>query len=376
VYAIRHSAFDLGLVGFVLFAPSLLLAPLSGLLADRLDRRLIIAVCALAEAAVGLALIPLFGRGGTTTLGLVLALLAVAGIARAFAFPAEQSLLPAVVRPDAYMRAAAVARTIRNLVRIGGPALGGVLIALGPVQAYGTVVLLGVAGAVLIAFVPLLVRRAPSTEAPSLREAFAGLRFIRERPVIGGAISLDLFAVLFGGATALLPVYASDVFHVGAVGFGLLRSSVVVGTALCALTIAHRPIRRRAGPRLLIAVACFGAATIVFGLSHTLWIAIPALAFAGAADMISVTIRDALVSLGTPDEMRGRVTAIEGVFIVASNELGEFESGTLAAFIGAVPAVVLGGVATLAVVALWAWRNPQLRRADTIPGMSNEAALP
>ena len=213
--------------------------------------------------------------------------------------------------------------------------------------------------------IPLL-HRAPAEGGVAWRDVFAGLRYLRAKPVLSGAISLDLFAVLFGGATALLPIYAAQVFHVGPAGFGALRASVALGTALCALVLARRPIHRYAGPRLLAAVACFGAATIVFGLSTSLWIAIPALAVAGAADMVSMAIRDALVALGTPDAMRGRVTAVEGVFIVASNELGEFESGTLAAFIGAVPAVVLGGAATLAVVALWAWRNPSLRHADTV----------
>ena len=365
VYGIRHSAFDLGLVGLVLFAPTFVLAPLTGITADRFDRRAIMAAGMLAEVLVSLALIPLFSGRGTTTLALVLALLVLAGIARAFAFPAEQSLLPAIVPPDRYVRASALASAIREFTRIGGPALGGVLIALGALPAYGTVAVIGIAAAIAVGFVRLLTR--PSRdEAPSLRDAFAGLRFIRERPVLGGAITLDLFAVLFGGATALLPVYASDVFHVGAVGFGVLRASAAIGTGICALIIARRPIHRYAGPRLLIAVACFGAATIVFGLSTSIWIAIPALALAGAADMVSVAIRDALVALGTPDAMRGRVTAVESVFIVASNELGEFESGTLASLIGAVPTVVVGGLATLLVVALWTWRNPQLRRADEV----------
>ena len=260
VYSIRHSAFDLGLVGLVLFAPSLLLAPLTGLTADRVDRRAIMAAAACAEAAISLALIPLFGAHGAGALALVLGLLALAGIARAFAFPAEQSLLPAVVAPERYVHASATASAIREVVRIGGPALGGILIALGAVYAYGAVALAGLAGAVAVVFVPLLTR--PARDAPSLRDAFAGLRYILARPVLGGAISLDLFAVLFGGATALLPVYAADVFHAGAAGLGMLRSSVAIGGGLCALAIARRPIHRRAGPRVLLAVAGFGAATI------------------------------------------------------------------------------------------------------------------
>jgi MFS family permease len=365
VYSVRHSAFDLGLVGLVLFAPSLLLVPLSGLVADRVDRRAILAVAGVVEVAVSLALIPLYGGHGAETLVSDLGLLAVAGVNRAFAFPAEESLLAAVVAPEAYVRATAATSAAGEFVRIGGPALGGLLIAAGPLAAYGTVAVIGIAGAIAVLFVPVLARPARG-EMPSLRDAFAGLRFLRERPVLGGAIALDLFAVMFGGATALLPVYATQVFQVGAVGFGVLRASPALGAAACAVVLARYPIHRRAGPRLLLAVAAFGAATIVFGLSTTLWIAIPALALVGAADMVSVVIRDALLALGTPDEMRGRVNAVQGVFIGASNELGEFESGTLAAFIGAVPTVVLGGIATLAVVALWTWRNPTLRRADSL----------
>jgi len=365
VYSVRHSAFDLGLVGLVLFVPALLLAPLSGLVADRADRRAIIAVAAYAEVAVSLALIPLFGAHDARALALDLTLLFVAGIARAFAFPAEQSLLPAVVAPESYVRSSASVSAISAFVRVGGPALGGVLIALGAPVAYGAAAAIGVLGALAVVTVPLLEQRVRD-DVPRLRDALAGLRYILARPVLGGAISLDLFAVMFGSATALLPVYATEIFHVGATGFGVMRASVAAGAGLCALTIVRRPIRRYAGRRLLIAVAGFGAATVAFGFAATLWVAIPALALVGAADMVSVTIRDALVALGTPDAMRGRVTAVEGVFIVASNELGQFESGTLAALAGAVPAVVAGGLATLAIVGLWAWRNPALRRADAV----------
>ncbi|MDQ6942764.1 MAG: MFS transporter, partial [Candidatus Eremiobacteraeota bacterium] len=298
-------------------------------------------------------------------LGAVLAVLAVSGTARAFRYPAAASLLPAIVEPSEYMRANSAASAVREVVRIGGPAAGGVLVAFGSVPAYGTAMAAFALGALAVLGIPML-RTARSEGRVAWRDVFAGLRFLRLKPVLSGAISLDLFAVLFGGATALLPIYAAQVFHVGPAGFGVLRASVALGTALCALVLARRPIHRYAGPRLLAAVACFGAATIAFGLSTSLWIAIPALAVAGAADMVSMAIRDALIALGTPDTMRGRVAAVEGVFIVASNELGEFESGTLAAFIGAVPAVVLGGVATIAVVVLWAWRNPSLRRADAV----------
>jgi MFS family permease len=365
VYSVRHSAFDLGLVGLALFTPSLVLAPVTGLVADRVDRRVIVATTAVVQIAVCAALIPLSGRHGPGALGAVLAVLAVAGTARAFRYPAAASLLPAIVAPSEYMRANSAASAVREVVQVGGPAAGGVLVALGSVPAYGTAMAAFALGALAVLSIPML-RRAPSESGVAWRDVFAGLQFLRKKPVLSGAISLDLFAVLFGGATALLPIYAAQVFHAGPAGFGALRASVALGTALCALVLARRPIHRYAGPRLLAAVACFGAATIAFGLSTSLWVAIPALAVAGAADMVSMAIRDALIALGTPDAMRGRVTAVEGVFIVASNELGEFESGTLAAFIGAVPAVVLGGAATLAVVALWAWRNPSLRRADAV----------
>ncbi len=365
VYSVRQSAFDLGLVGLVLFVPSLVLAPLTGIVADRVDRRTIVAVAGVVQIGVCLALIPLAARHDRGALAADLAVLVVAGTARAFAFPASLSLLPVVVPAAGFMRASATASAVRELVRIGGPALGGVLVAAGGPVVYGTALGMFALGAAAVVTIRLRERPAHAEQA-SFRDLFAGLRFLRSRPVIAGAITLDLFAVLFGGATALLPIYAAQIFHTGAVGFGVLRASVALGTALCAVLIARRPIHRHAGPRLLAAVALFGAATVAFGLSTSLWVAIPALALLGAADMVSMAIRDALVALGTPDAMRGRVGALEGVFIIASNELGEFESGTLAGFVGAVPAVVLGGVATLAVVALWAWRNPALRRADAV----------
>jgi MFS family permease len=365
VYSVRHSAFDLGLVGLVLFTPSLVLAPVTGLVADRFDRRAVVAITSVVQIGVCAALIPLSARHGPGALGVVLAVLAVAGTARAFRYPAAASLLPAIVPPEEYMRANSAASAVREVMQVGGPAAGGVLVALSPSAAYGTAIAAFALGAAFTLAIPLL-RRAPAEAGVAWRDVFAGLRFLRAKPVLSGAISLDLFAVLFGGATALLPIYAAQVFHTGPAGFGALRASVALGTALCALVLARRPIHRHAGPRLLAAVACFGAATIAFGFSTSLWIAIPALALLGAADMVSMAIRDALIALGTPDAMRGRVTAVEGVFIVASNELGEFESGTLAAFIGAVPAVVIGGLATLAVVAVWAWRNPALLRADAV----------
>lgn len=367
VYAIRHSAFDLGLVGLVLFVPSLVLAPVTGLVADRFDRRAIVAAASVAQIGVCAALVPLAGRQGAGALAATLAVLAAAGAARAFRWPAASSLLATVVAPDDYMRANTAASAVREVVTIAGPALGGLLVAVGALPAYATAGAAFAVGAVAVLAIPV-ARRAPVDGAIAWRDVFAGLRFLRAKPVLAGAVTLDLFAVFFGGATALLPVYAAQIFHVGAAGFGALRAAVAIGTAGCAIVLARRPIRRFAGPRLLAAVACFGAATIAFGLSTSVWIALPALALLGAADMVSMAIRDALVALGTPDAMRGRIYAVEGVSIIASNELGEFESGLLASLIGAVPAVVLGGAATLAVVALWTWRNPSLRRADAVAG--------
>jgi MFS family permease len=364
---VRNSAFDLGLVGLVLFTPSLLLAPVTGLVADRIDRRRIIAGASVLQLTVCAVLIRLGGAHGAHGLALIMAALAVAGTARAFRYPAVGSLLPAIVPAANYVRASSTASAVREVVTIGGPALGGVLVALGPPAAYGSAIAAFAAGAVTVLLIPM-ARRVRATAPFVWNDVFAGIAYLRRKPVLSGAIALDLFAVLFGGATALLPIYAAQIFHVGPAGFGALRAADAVGTAVCAVVIARRPIHRFAGPRLLIAVACFGAATVAVGLSTSIWVAIPALAVAGAADMVSVAIRDALIALGTPDAMRGRVNAVEGVFIIASNELGGFESGTLAAFVGAVPAVVAGGIATLAVVALWTWRNPSLRRADAIAG--------
>ncbi len=343
--------------------PSFVLAPLTGLVADRLDRRAILAAGALVECAISAALIPLWEGHGTGALLAVLTILLIAGVGRAFVFPAEQSLLAAIVPDDAYTRATARASSLRETIRIGGPALAGVLVAAGPLPVYGAAIALGVVGAALAPFVRLLTRPR-AEERATLHAALAGLRYVFANPVLSGAISLDLFAVLFGGATALLPIYATQVLDAGAIGFGILRASAGIGAAVCAFVLARRPIRRHAGPRLLIAVACFGLATLAFGVSRWLWFSAAALACAGAADMVSMVIREGIVLLGTPDALRGRVTAVEGVFIVASNELGEFESGMLASLIGAVPAVVAGGIATLAVTALWAWRNGTLRTAD------------
>jgi hypothetical protein len=287
------------------------------------------------------------------------------GAARAFQAPASFAILPNLVAPQQFANAAAWVSTLWQGACVAGPALGGVLYLLGPVAVYCTC-------ATLSAFAALLFRTLPAGGGPNLRgglewdNLLAGVRFIRSHPLVLGAISLDLFAVLLGGATALLPIYARDILHVGPTGLGLLRSAPAIGALLVGISLVRFPLQRNAGKTLFITVAVFGAATIGFGLSETLWLSLVMLATLGAADMVSVVIRRVLVQLATPDEMRGRVSAAESVFIGASNELGEFESGVTAALFGTVPAVVLGGVGTLVVVGVWAWKFPELRRADRL----------
>ena len=363
VYSLAHRPFDLGLVGLALFAPIFMLALPAGVFADRHDRRRIASVTALIEAACVSAFVVAVLRH-VTSLGVYLAILTVIGAARGFGTPAVRALLPNIVAPQDYLRAQATYSSLRQITIIGGPAAGGALVAL------STAFALGVSAAGLVVSAVLLgalhIERVVHEEPPRLRDAFEGLHFIFSRPVVAGAISLDLFAVLFGGATALLPVFADDIFGLGPAGLGALRSAPAVGAAIVAAAIARWPIERHVGRTLLLAVAGFGVGTIAFGLSRNFALSLALLAFVGGCDMVSVVIRSGLVQLATPDPMRGRVNAVENVFIGASNELGEFESGTLAGLIGAVPAVVLGGVGTLAIIAFWSAAFPALRRADRI----------
>jgi MFS family permease len=365
VYGIHHRAFDLGLVGLVMFAPSLLLVFVTGHAVDRYDRKFIIVTAAVAEAACSLVLAGLalaHVRDLGLTLGVVLAL----GVARAFGTPAERTILVNIVGTAGYVRVQARYSSMREIVVIAGPALGGALLAISDAAAFlaaSALIFASVAGFALVKV--RATQRAAGAEL-NAGSALDGIRFILSRPIVFGAIFLDLFAVLFGGASALLPIYAVQVLHVGAFGFGMLRSAGGAGASAMAILLSHRPPHRRVGPTLLSAVAGFGVATLVFAFSRNLWLSIAALAAAGAFDMVSVVIRQGLVQLNTPDAMRGRVNAVESVFIGASNELGSFESGTLAQFVGAVPAVAIGGAATLAVVGICASVFPALRRADVI----------
>jgi MFS family permease len=372
IYSLRHSAFDIGLVGLVLFLPQLLLAIPAGIIADRYDRRLVCIVCALLEVAGVLLFVALI-LAGSRSLALSLCAVAAIGVAHALGEPAKRALLAGIVASDRFVRASATTTSIGQVIQIAGPALAGVLIAFGVPLAFVAAAICYTLAAIAFWF---LTPREISEQAMHLGSAMDGIHYIFEHPVLLGAISLDLFAVLFGGATALLPIFAVQILHVGPIGFGALNAAPAVGAMLVALYIARHPITRKAGPLMMWCVAGFGMATIVFGLSRNLLLSLVALAATGGFDVVSVVIRIALVQLDTPDGMRGRVSAIENIFIGASNELGAFESGTLAGFVGAVPAVVIGGFATLAVVALWALLFPNLRAYDRLGATFRVAQSP
>lgn len=362
IFVMTRSPFDLGLIGLAMFLPALLLVAFSGTIADRFDRRSVIVASRGVELCCCAAFFVLVVTG-PKLVGLYLAVVFVVGSVRALSRPAEKALLPNIVTGERYVNAQAMYASGREIVVIVGPAVGGLLLAVSAhvAVAAGAVTIAGSIAAYL--FVRVARDERPG-QAVSLKTAFAGLSFIRTRPVIFGAISLDLFAVLFGGATALMPVYADTILHVGPVGLGYLRSAPSVGAAAVAVYLARHSPRHRVGMLAFLAVIGFGTATIAFGLSRLLWLSIVALIVMGAFDVVGGVIRNGLIQLNTPNDMRGRVTAIQSVFTTASNELGAFESGTLAALIGTVPAVVAGGVASLLVAVVCAYVFPALRKAD------------
>jgi len=371
VYGITRRALDLGLVGLAQFLPGILLFLVSGHASDRLERRKVLGAC-YAGYALCSGLLLLIAERGTQSVRPIYIVLVLLGVVRSFNGTASRSILPQLVPDEHFANAVAWNATTFQAATILGPSLGGILYAAahGPSVVYGVAVLVAVGALVSIFRIktrPQTRRREPMT----LKTVFAGLHFIWREKLILGAISLDLFAVLLGGAVALLPVYAREILHTGPWGLGLLRTAPGVGAALMAMALAHRPLRGRAGPTLLWSVAGFGVCTIVFGISTSLVLSLLSLIFLGAADMISVIIRATLVQLRTPDEMRGRVMAVDMVFIGTSNELGQFESGLTAQWFGTVPAVVLGGVGTLVVIAIWAWRFPELRRAGELGAMKS-----
>ena len=368
VYAITGRAFDLGLIGLVQFVPSLVLALPAGHAADQLDRRRIVLWALLGEWLAVAALTALAWGHAIHEAG-ILALVLAIGVARALESPARQSMLPALVPPALLPRAMAASASASQAAMIVGPALGGLLYVAGPGAVYAAAAALVLVAATLMA--RLRYRQPPVRREPAtMKLVLGGVHFIRRRPDVLGVISLDLFAVLLGGATALLPIFARDILHTGPWGLGLLRAAPAAGALLMSLWLARHTLRRHVGLTMYAAVAGFGIATVVFAVSTALWLSLAALFALGAFDMVSVVIRGALVQLDTPDEMRGRVSAVNAIFIDTSSQLGEFESGMMAAWLGAMHAALLGGVGTLLVVGLWMVIFPTLRRRERLQGES------
>jgi MFS family permease len=365
VYEITGNLFDLGLIGLAQFAPFLALILFAGHAADRYNRRNIITICMAAQLLCSLLLLG-FTLSGSHVVWPVFAILVLFGSARAFMMPATQAILKNMVPIESFSQAVALSSSTFHVAVIAGPVLGGLLYLAGPRTVYmasATLLLLSVWLMSRTKSAPQAVNTAPA----SWHTVLEGLRFVRSRPIVLGAISLDLFAVLFGGATALLPAYARDVLHAGPTGLGLLRTAPGAGAALCSIALAMFPIRRHVGAFMFGGVALFGMATLVLGATSSFAIALGALFLLGIGDMVSVYIRHLLVQFETPDEIRGRVSAVNSVFIGASNELGEFESGLTAGWFGLVRAILLGGVATLAVTGIWAVIFPVLSRMDRFP---------
>jgi len=364
IYSMTHRALDLGLVGLVQFIPSLVLVLYVGHAADRYDRRRLAATAQLAEA-LALLVLACATLGGWVSREVVFLFVFAVGIARAFEFTTMQTLVPSLVEQEALPKAMAVNASVMQASIIIGPMLGGFLYVAGPAVVYGVSCTLFLCSALLISRIRIR-RSMPSREPVSLATIFAGISYIRSKPVLLGAISFDLFAVLLGGATALLPIYARDILFASPLGLGVLRSAPAVGAFVSSIYLARRPLKEKVGKAMFNAVAWFGLATILFALSRSMIVSFLALVLLGWADMLSVVIRSSLVQLETPDEMRGRVSAVNSVFIGASNQLGEFESGATAALFGVVPAAVIGGIGTLFIVVLWRGLFPQLAQRDQL----------
>ena len=373
IYEITRRPLDLGLVGLAQFLPSIALFLVTGHAADRFNRRRLVTVC-YTGFSVCFALLLLLTLRHVQTVGPIYAVLVLLGVVRAFNGPVSRAMLPQLVPEEHFHNAVAWASSIFMTATILGPTLGGLIYAAarGPRAVYFVSMISAL-------FAIAMVVRVRSTETGRARPAadmstlFRGLQYIWRERLILGAISLDLFAVLLGGAVALLPVYAKEILQTGPWGLGILRSAPGVGAAIMAIAVAHRPLKRRAGATMLWCVAGFGLFTILFGISKSFALSMVALFLVGAMDMISVIVRGTLIQIATPDEMRGRVNAVDMIFIGASNELGQFESGLTAQWFGTVPAVLLGGVGAILVTALWAWLFPQLRKVDdlTLPARTS-----
>ncbi len=366
IYEITHRPLDLGLVGLAQFLPGICLFLLAGQAADRIARNKILQTCYASFSCCSLLLLGLTAHGISSPYPIYLVLL-LNGTVRAFNAPAGQAMLPLLVSTEDFPNAVAWSSSIFQTATIVGPMIGGAIYGItgSPVAVYASAAI-----AYLVAFLCFrtikfrAVERPPET--PSSAMVFDGLRYIWQNKLIFGAISLDLFAVLLGGAVALLPVYAREILKIGAMGLGILRSAPGVGAVAMAIVVAHWPLRRRAGMAMLACVFAFGVFTVVFGTSHSVALSLIMLVLLGASDMVSVIVRHTMIQLATPDNMRGRVSAVNTVFIGASNEIGQFESGLTASWFGTIPAVVIGGVGTMAIVLGWAWMFPTLRRVDKL----------
>jgi MFS family permease len=364
IYELTGSAFNLGMVGLVQFIPSALLVFAAGHAADRYDRKRVAQICQITDGLIS-AVLAWGTFAGWLTVPEIFAALAMLGVTAAFESPATSAMLPAVAPEGLLQKATALSSGVFQVAAITGPALGGVAYAIAPGAPYAVMAMFSLLAGALNGMIrlqgPLTVK-----DPPTFAALFAGVQFVRRNPAILGTISLDMFAVLLGGATALLPIYAHDILQTGPWGLGVLRAAPAVGALLMTAVLARHAISRRVGMRMFQAVIVFGVATVVFALSHVIWLSIAALAIMGAADMVSVVIRFSLVQLATPDEMRGRVGAVNYLFINASNQLGQFESGITAALFGAVPAAMLGGVGTVAIALLWMKLFPALRNVERL----------
>jgi MFS family permease len=369
IFEITKRPLDLGLVGLAQFSPGILLFLVTGHAADMFNRRKLLMTC-YAGFGICSALLLLYALSGLRTVLPMYGIVVLLGVVRSFNNPASRSLLPQIIPEEHLQNAVAWNSSVNQGGTILGPSLGGLIyaVAKGPAAVYTTSMLAAAGAVFLMTQIELHIKARPR-EPLSLKSVLAGLRYIGEKKIILGSISLDLFAVLLGGAVALLPVFASEVLRTGPWGLGLLRASPAIGAGSMALLLAHRPFRSRAGVTMLWCVAGFGAFTVLFGISRSLVLSMVALILVGCMDMVSVVVRSTLVQLATPDEMRGRVSAVEMIFIGASNEIGQFESGLTAQWFGAVPAVIMGGIGTLLITALWAWSFPELRRVEKLSSL-------
>ena len=364
IYELTNNPLDLGLVGLVQFFPLIAMSIIAGQVLDLFDRRVIASVCQIGKALAAL-LLAVGTAQGWLGREAMFAILFLSGTARAFEIPTMHSLLPGIVPVTLLPRAIAASATAQQTAVICGPSIGGLMYAFGPTAVYATCTLVFVAASALIGLIQVAPR--PEQRKPvTLATVFAGFRYIRHQPIVLGAISLDLFAVLLGGVTALLPIYARDILEAGPWALGLLRSAPAVGALATAIVLAHRSIASHAGRIMFVAVGMFGLATLIFGLSTSVVLSFLALVVYGASDAVSVVIRQSLVQLRTPHDMLGRVMAVNAMCTGSSGTLGEFRAGAVAAWLGAVPAVLMGGFGTIVVMLIWMWAFPQLRRVGKL----------